>query len=41
MEQKRTLMCAFQSHQPITEVDLHLDHVPEHAFFLRLAKTPC
>ena len=35
--------CAFQCHQPITEADLHLDHVPEHVLFSRLstAKTPC
>ena len=38
----RTLIRAFQCHQPITEVDLHLDHVLEHIFFsrLRTAKTP-
>ncbi len=29
---KRTLLCAFQGHQPITEADLHLDHVPEYVF---------
>ncbi len=42
VEQKRILVRAFQGHQPITEVDLHLDHVLEHAFFSRLreAKTP-
>ncbi len=37
---KRTLICAFQGHQPITEVDLHL--VLEHDFFFsrpRAAKT--
>ena len=35
-------MHAFQGHEPITEVDLHLDHVLEHVFFSRLrkAKTP-
>ena len=38
---KRTLVRIFQGHWPITEVDLHLDHVLEHVIFLRLreAKT--
>ena len=37
-----SLVRAFQGHQPITELDLHLDHVLEHVFFscLRAAKTP-
>ena len=41
VEQKRTLGCTFQDRWPITEVDLHLDHVSEHVLFSRLreAKT--
>ncbi len=37
-----TLVRAFQCHQPITEADLHLDHVLGHVFFSRLctAETP-
>ncbi len=30
VEQKRTLVRAFLEHWPITEVDLHSDHVLEH-----------
>ena len=43
VEQKRALKRAFLgAHCPITEVDLHLDHVLEHILFSRLreAKTP-
>ncbi len=32
VEQKRRLIGAFQGHQPITELDLHSDHVKEHVF---------
>ena len=39
---KLKLWRVFQGHQPITEADLHLDHVLEHVLFsrLRTAKTP-
>ncbi len=42
VEQKRTLVRVFLGHWPITEVDLHFDHVLEHVLFshLREAQTP-
>ncbi len=33
VDQKPAFVCASEGHQPITEADLHLDHVLEHVFF--------